>query len=295
MSKNKVLVIGSSGQVASCLKEVASKNFLFVGRPLVDICDNRQLQDAITIFQPDLIINCSAYTAVDRAEQEPDLAYKINAQAVEELSKLCAENNIPLIHLSTDYVFDGIKEVSYVESDQPNPLSVYGKSKFQGEENIKKYLEKYIILRTSWVFSPYGTNFVKTMLNLALTKPQISIVNDQKGCPTAASNIAMVILQIANKILASEQKVTYGIYHYTDSPAITWYKFAENIFDLLAKKNSFKIPIIKPITTAEYPTLASRPLNSVLDCSLIKKNFSIKQQSWAKALEEYLGQLVNKI
>ncbi len=288
----KVLVIGSNGQLARSLKDIVneSNNYLFVGRPEFDICNQNQLLDIITNFDPSLIINCAAYTNVDKAEEEAELAYATNSEAVKNLAIICASKDLPLIHISTDYIFDGSKKDSYSELDAPNPLSTYGKSKHLGEQHIKNNLAKYIIIRTSWVFSPYGHNFFKTMIKLASEKDELKIINDQRGSPTSAHNLAWVIKNIANKILNNKQ-VKYGIYNYCDSPSVSWYEFAYKIIELWSIKYQKKMPNIIPISTAQYPTKALRPLNSVLDCSLIKQNFDIEQNNWTSKLENYLDEL----
>ncbi len=289
---SNILVIGSTGQVASCLKDAIIGNnnrFLFVGRPDFDISSYSQLTKVIEEFKPNLIINASAYTAVDKAEDEAELAYKINAEAVENLAIICQEKDIVLIHLSTDYVFDGNKISGYSETDQTNPLSVYGKSKLAGEESIRRHLPKHIIIRTSWVFSQYGTNFVKTMCRLAHEKDVLQVVSDQKGCPTYAGNIASVILKITSSILSNRTGSSgiWGTYHYSDSPVMTWYEFASEIFSILDQQYKLPVPKLIPITTAQYPTKATRPFNSVLDCSLIKSTFGIAPSPSLDALRKY--------
>jgi dTDP-4-dehydrorhamnose reductase len=192
--QNKVLVIGSSGQVASSLKRLSLSNFYFVGRPNFNICNKSHIDKVLDTIQPELVINCSAYTNVDGCESEIELAYAINSEAVKDLAIACNRRNLPLIHISTDYVFDGKQNHPYTEFNIPNPQSIYGKSKLAGEENIRNHLDQHIILRTSWLFSQYGTNFVKTMVSLAKTKKKIFVVNDQIGSPTFVDNLVVVIL-----------------------------------------------------------------------------------------------------
>lgn len=286
--QNKVLVLGSNGQLALSLKDIiVSDNYLFVGRPEFDICNQDQLLNIITNFNPSLIINCAAYTNVDKAEEEAELAYATNSEAVKNLALICGQKDIILIHISTDYVFDGYKEVAYNELDIPNPLSIYGKSKYLGEEHIKNSLAKYIIIRTSWVFSPYGHNFFKTMIRLANEKDELKIIDDQRGGPTSAHNLAQVVKYIAEKILEDKQ-IKYGIYNYCDSPNVSWYEFASKIIELWSIKHHKKMPNIIPILTAEYPNKTVRPLNSILDCTLIKDIFGIDQRKWSQKLENYL-------
>lgn len=290
-TKTKLLVIGSSGQVASALKELADERSCFVGRPTFDLQKKDHIAEVFDRISPALVINCAAYTAVDLAETEQDKAYAINAIAAKDLAVECKKHRVPLIHISTDYVFDGKLDRPYLESDQPSPLSVYGKSKLAGEEYIQEILSEYIIIRTTWVFSEYGNNFVKTMVKLSEIKDEISIVSDQIGCPTSANSIALAIHNIANKILF-EKNIPYGIYNYTDLPAVSWYEFASEIFKLMKNKYSRKVPTVNQILSSEYISTAVRPLNSRLDCSLIEKNFGIKSQDWHIELEHCLEKLI---
>jgi dTDP-4-dehydrorhamnose reductase len=287
-----ILVIGSAGQVASSLRAMNDDRLIFVGRPEFDVQKQDDIKRAFDKLLPALVINCSAYTAVDLAEQEIEAAYNLNSLAVKNLSLECLANKIPLIHISTDYVFDGTLDRPYRESDGPNPLSVYSKSKLNGEEIIKEILSKYIIIRSSWIFSEYGTNFVKTMLKLAETKEEISVVNDQMGSPTSASNIASAIHQIANKIIESPDTVNYGIYNYTDSPTVSWYEFACEIFKIMQTLVNKKAPILKPIPSSEYKSVVKRPLNSRLDCSLIKSIFGIESRDWHSELERIIEKII---
>ena len=292
-TKTNIVVIGSSGQVASALKKIADERFHFVGRPEFDIQNNTHIEQVFTLTTPSLVINCSAYTAVDLAETEVDKAYGVNAEAVKNLAMQCKLHQVPLIHISTDYVFDGALGRPYLESDQTGPLSVYGKSKLFGEDFIREMLPQHIILRTTWVFSEYGNNFVRTMIKLSEIKDELNIVSDQIGCPTSANNIAFVIHQIASEIMNGND-IAYGTYNYTDSPVVSWYEFAGEIFKLLKNKYGKKVPIIKPITSSEYVSAARRPLNSRLDCSLIEKNFGIKSQDWHTELEECIDKIIKR-
>lgn len=282
---NKILVIGRSGQLASCLQQIANDDFFFVGRPILDITDTKYLTNFIDNFAPKLIINSAAFTAVDLAEQQQDLAYQINDSAVEAISIACKAHDIPLIHISTDYVFDGTKKSPYTESDITNPMSIYGKSKLAGEEKIKQYLTKHVIIRTSWLFSSYGSNFIKTMIHLAKTRSSLNVVDDQMGCPTSANNLSQIIVQIANEILQDTQNVNYGVYHYCDTPMMSWYNFANIIFSILSSEYKMNIPLVNRISSQEFASPAPRPANSVLDCSLINQNFHIKQQNWLEELK----------
>lgn len=291
MKNPKILVIGRTGQVASSLRDLSNEMWEFIGRPNFDVSNKAPLSSVIKGIRPELIINCAAYTAVDKAEIEKEEAYMVNSKAVKNLALECKTYGIPLIHISTDYVFDGKKSMSYTEDDETNPLSVYGKSKLEGEEHIRKSLQKYIILRTSWVFSHYSANFVKTMVGLASKGAPVRVINDQIGCPTAAINLAKVIKQISDKIIKSDDNIKYGTYHYCDKPHLSWYQFAEQIFRILSKIHNYPFPVLTSISSEEYKALAVRPQKSVLDCSLITRNFKINQYDWSNELENSIGKL----
>lgn len=290
---NRILVIGASGQVAMSLKDIATNNFIFAGRPELDIQNKDNIRNLIEAIAPELIVNAAAYTAVDLAETESDISYCVNGHSLKNLAQICQQHNIPLIHLSTDYVFDGKSKTPYKENDPTNPLSVYGKSKLLGENNIREQLDKHIIIRTTWVFSKYGNNFVKTMLRLAKSAPELKIIDDQIGCPTSAHNIAKVIVKIATQILLDKDNLTYGTYHYTDAPVTSWYGFANEIFTILARDYKHKTPIVTAIPTTEYKTAAIRPLYSVLNCNLLKSNFGIGQENWQQDLIKTIEYNIN--
>ena len=266
----KILVTGAKGQVGS---EIVKRmpNCIAYDHEELDITDIQQIRRKVEQHLPQVIINCAAYTAVDKAETESDVAFLINKTGPENLAKICEENNIFLIHLSTDYIFDGAKQSPYVESDPANPQSIYGLSKWQGEEAIRKYCKNYLILRVSWVFGEYGHNFVKSMLRLAKEKSELKIVADQVGCPTYAGDIAEIVLKISK-----DPKV--GTYHYCGKPVTNWYEFAKII---LKDQN---INII-PIKSSDYPTAAKRPQNSVLNCDLFMKTFKMELSEWQNGLK----------
>ncbi|HEX3078711.1 MAG TPA: dTDP-4-dehydrorhamnose reductase [Lachnospiraceae bacterium] len=239
----------------------------------LDITDENSVMGAITAFMPDIVINCAAHTAVDLCESEPEKAYSLNAQGVEYLANAASKVDAKFVQVSTDYVFDGTKEQVYTEEDSPNPQSVYGETKLQGEILAKRFCEKVFIVRTAWVYGD-GKNFIKTMLRLSETNDTIRVVNDQHGSPTSALELARAIL----RIMDSEQ---YGIYHATCEGDTTWYEFAREIFRLTSKEVN-----VVPITTKEYPTPAKRPAYSVLlNGNLSKLGYTMK--SWQEALEEY--------
>lgn len=287
----KIVLTGANGQVGQEIQTELPKELVATLIPLshqsCDITSSVSVEDMYRFHQPDLILNAAAYTAVDRAEEEPEKAYAVNAEGVKHLVNICQKFNIPLIHLSTDYVFDGRKNTSYHEEDVAGPLNIYGKTKLAGEELIIQSMKEYIILRTSWVFSEHGNNFVKTILRLATEKKELRIVHDQMGCPTAAKNIAKTIWEIVKKIQYSRDNIPWGIYHYSDLPAVSWYEFSKKITSHIS--NSQLVNII-PITTDEYPTQSIRPKNSIMDCSKIVKTFHIEQNKWEPALISLLSE-----
>ncbi len=279
----KLLVLGGTGQVGSELINEGEKQGLVVVAPArveLDICQQNAVNEFIQLESPDMVINAAAYTAVDKAESEPELAYAINCDAAANLARACAELKIPLLHLSTDYVFDGKKELAYTESDNPNPQSIYGKSKMEGERAIASILKQYLILRVSWVFGVNGNNFVKTMLHLATERDVLKIVSDQQGGPTPALAIAKTLINIARR-WADGESIPWGTYHYSGQPVTTWRAFAEAIFQQAEKLGMLdRRPIVESITTEDYPTPAKRPRNSMLDCRNTAQQLNIKQPDW---------------
>ena len=261
-----------------------------LSRDQLDITVPEQVENAFAAHHPDIVINAAAYTQVDRAELEPELAFAINRDGAANLATACKSANIPLLHVSTDYVYDGSKQGAWVETDPVAPLGVYGESKAAGEAAVREALEAHLILRTSWVFSASGNNFVKTMLRLGRERHELSIVADQHGCPTSARNIAAVLLEIAERHLRREG-VEWGTYHYCNAPATTWFGFAREIFRLAP---GFEGLEINPIETRDYPTPASRPVNSVLDCTRLRQKFGVPQPNWRRELEWVLDSLLEK-
>lgn len=286
-----VLVTGSTGQVGQELKHLIAKapelypfNFVFSTRDELDLSNQASIKVFFETHHVDAIINCAAYTAVDQAEVEADLAYQINAKAIESLGVIAKQNNSILIHLSTDYVFDGESKTPYQEDDLCAPQSVYGSSKRAGEEALLAINPSCsVILRSSWVFSPFGQNFVKTMLRLGQEKDEISVVCDQFGSPSYAADLAKVILEILVKINHEGLK----IYHSCNDAKCSWYDFAKEIMSL-AKLSC----LVKAIKTTEYPTAAKRPPFSVLDNTLIKTDYSISIRHWRDALKACIERLI---
>lgn len=275
----KILVTGSKGQLGSELKALSQNfkqlKFLFTDVEELDICSKEAVDSFFEANSIDFVINCAGYTAVDKAEEESDLAFEINAKSLEFLSQACKIHNACLIHISTDYVFDGLSEIAYLETDTPAPNSVYGHSKLAGEQAIDKYAKNAVIFRTSWLYSAYGNNFVKTMLRLASERDELGIIDDQIGSPTYAKDLAATILNIISNY--KPNGVDY--YNYSNEGVCSWFEFASAIFEL--KKITIKI---NPIETKDYPTAAARPAYSLLDKSKIKNIYNINIPNWKTSL-----------
>jgi dTDP-4-dehydrorhamnose reductase len=263
----RIVVTGMGGQVDTALQVLGDATLgvevVRLGRPEIDLSIPKTLEDPVRAAKPDVIISSAAYTAVDKAESEPGLAQATNGDGPGELARIAAELNIPILHLSTDYVFAGDKEGIYDENDVPAPVSVYGKTKLSGEQQIASATDNHVILRTAWAFSSYGNNFVKTMLRLAETRDEVSVVDDQKGCPTYAPEIARALLTVAKRVVADSDPALRGIFHLTGQGETTWAGFAEAIFAGSAERGG-KAVKVNPIPTSAYPTPASRPANSRL-------------------------------
>lgn len=281
--KTKVLVTGANGQLGQCLQLLASKaniEFTFLNSKELDITSEKSIKNNFNSTY-NFCINCAAYTAVDKAEEERDQANLINNIAVKNIAESCKENNITLIHISTDFVFNGNKTQMYSEQDSTNPISVYGQTKRDGEKAIESILTKYFIIRTSWLYSQFANNFVKSMLNLSKTRDTLGVVSDQVGTPTYAIDLAKVILEII------KQDKNYGLYHYSNKGVASWYDFAKAIFN----KTNTKITL-NAIPTSSYPTAAKRPKYSVLDKTKIEDNFNIEIPIWEDSLDACLKALV---
>jgi dTDP-4-dehydrorhamnose reductase len=277
-----ILITGSNGQLGSEFRKAStlypSNNFIFTDIAELDITSALQVDQFFKENNIDLVINCAAYTAVDRAEEEPDLARLINYGAVANLVRVCKKYDIYLVHISTDFVFDGKSQRPYHEDDRPNPLSSYGKSKLAGEEAMMSCLERGMIIRTSWLYSAFGSNFVKTILKNGAEKGKLNVVDDQVGCPTYARDLAETILQILPKALSS---VRFEIYHYANEGQCSWYEFAKAAIELANISCE-----ITPITSDNYPQKASRPAYSVMDKTKIKERFGISIPEWRESLKE---------
>jgi dTDP-4-dehydrorhamnose reductase len=282
---SNIIVFGASVQLGQCLKTVASTHRLttiyFPPESEADILNKDALKKVFDTYKPEWCINCAAYTAVDKAEDDVELARKINKTGVENLSAFCLEYNSILIHTSTDFIFKGDKAAPLDEEDIAEPISVYGLTKLEGERAVTEKLEKYFILRTSWLYSEYGNNFVKTMLKLGNERDELKIIADQIGTPTYATDLAECILQII-----SVKSNDYGTYHYSNEGVASWYDFAKAIFDI----SETKVKVL-PISTSEYPTRAARPAYSVMSKSKIKRAFNIEIPYWRDSLITCISKL----
>ncbi|MGE4062298.1 MAG: dTDP-4-dehydrorhamnose reductase [Rhodospirillaceae bacterium] len=290
--KTDILLTGAGGQVAwevarrAAASEFAVKAFSSVE---LDITDPKAVNAQVGAAAPRVIINAAAYTTVDKAESDKDRAFAVNRDGPGHLAALCSQRNIPLIHISTDYVFDGRRKDPYIEDDATAPLGVYGDSKLAGEAAVRAFLDRHIIVRTAWVYGVHGHNFVKTMLRLGRERDVIRVVDDQCGSPTFAGDLAEALLVLTRRLLKETlPEEAYGTFNYTGGGAVTWHGFAEKIFELAAPHLGRR-PKVEPIPTSEYPTPAQRPANSVLDCSKIARVHGIMQRPWEQALQEMLA------
>ncbi|MDQ7056991.1 MAG: dTDP-4-dehydrorhamnose reductase [Ghiorsea sp.] len=286
----KVLITGCHGQVGAELMALASScGVAAIGfdHNTLDITDKDAVLACVAQEKPSAIINAAAYTAVDKAEEDKDTAFAVNATAVGYLAEACAQHDIPLLHISTDYVFDGSKQGAYTEEDGVSPLGVYGESKLAGEEVVRELCEQYYILRTSWVFSAHGNNFVKTMLRLGKERDTLGVVSDQYGKPTSAREIAHTLY----KMLMSKQQA-WGTYHIAQPEVCSWFDFADSIFKE-AKKQGIPLALetLNAIGTADYPTPAQRPQNSALDCTKLEEIFNLTIKSWQDSLVKVIEEL----
>jgi dTDP-4-dehydrorhamnose reductase len=292
----KILLTGKNGQVGFELQKKlgALGEVIATDREELDLANPDAIRAFIDQIKPDIIINPAAYTAVDKAESEPELAYQINTLAPEVLASMARELDIPLVHFSTDYVFDGLKKEAYVETDQINPQSVYGKTKCEGEEKVRTHA-KHIILRTSWVFGVHGNNFLKTMLRLIQEKKSLNIVGDQYGSPASSFMLGDVTFKIVDTILKNKNFNDYGTYHVTNDGETNWYAYASLISNEAMQLN-LKLTCtpdkIHSILTSEYPTAAKRPLNSRLNCDKIKKTFMLELPHWESEVKRVLREII---
>jgi dTDP-4-dehydrorhamnose reductase len=293
----KILLTGKDGQVGYALykKLLSLGEVIATGRHELDLVNSDAIKAFIDKIKPDIIINPAAYTQVDKAESEKLLAHQINAIAPQVLAEKASELNIPIIHFSTDYIFDGLKDEPYAETDQANPRSVYGKSKWEGEEAVRKH-KKHIILRTSWVFSSHGQNFLKAILKLVQEKSSLNVVSDQKGTPISSDILANVTYKIVKIILINPNFKDFGTYHITSMGDTDWYHYACFIIDesiRLGFKTIMTSKDIKPILSDDYPTLAKRPFNSRLNTTKIKKTFMLELPHWEEEVKKVLKEIIH--
>lgn len=285
--KNNILITGGHGQLANAIKKHSrARGYLLMpcSSQELDITRVDSIENAIKTLRPAVIINTAAYTAVDKAEQERDQAARVNQLGAQHLAKACEKNQIHLIHLSTDYVFDGESNAPYREDDQTNPINFYGKSKWLGEQAIREHSDNYCILRVSGVFSEFGHNFLKTILRLAREKTELRIVADQTTCPTYAGDIAGAIFELLEKPLK-------GTYHFCSGKPITWHAFGSSIIAAAKHRYSLAVQSIIPITTSQYKTPAERPRHSVLDCAKFQNEIGVTQPSWENGILNALAGL----
>lgn len=289
----RVIATGGAGQVGTELKRRAAANgvdLTALARADLDITDAGAIRACLTEARPDVVINAAAYTAVDKAEDEPELAFAVNRDAPGHIARVCADLDIPLIHISTDYVFNGDKSGAYLESDPVQPLGVYGASKEAGERAVRDALAQHVIMRTSWVYAAHGGNFVRTMLRVGAERDELRVVADQAGAPTFAGDIADAALTIAHAVTQTAP-APWGTYHYTAREHTTWHGLAEAIFEAAAPALGRR-PTVAAIPTSDYPTPAKRPANSVLDCAKIDAAFAPPRRLWREGLAEVLDELL---
>jgi len=288
----KLLILGSNGQVGHCLAEQAEKKgleFYATNSSQLDITDYSKVAEVFCQVNPSLVINATAYTNVEKAEDEPEKALEVNSKSVGNLAGLCSKNNVPLIHISTDYVFDGTKDGYYQETDSVNPINSYGKSKLAGEQAVIANTGRYVILRTSWVFGRHGKNFVKTMLNLFKSRDELTVVSDQIGGPTFAGDIASAILRIAEVLESRPDFSDWGIFNFSGKEDVSWFEFAKSIYEASRHKQLITKDVsIKPIPASMFKTKAARPQNSKLDLSKIKNVFDISASDWKSEIDNYI-------
>jgi len=288
----RILLFGAAGQLGREVTALAAARGLdLVGldHAALDISDPVAVARALEAARPDALINAAAYTAVDKAESEPERAARINAFAPGLIAERCARYGTPLIHVSTDYVFDGTKAGAYVEADPVHPVGVYGRTKAAGEAAIRAAHERHVIVRTSWVYGAYGNNFLKTMLRLAGERDELKVVADQRGCPTATRDLAEALLAVAEA--AAKGDARFGTYHFAGTGATTWHGFAAAIV-AAAEKHTGRRPRVTPITTADYPTPARRPKNSALASDLFERSFGVRAAPWERRVIEVVDALL---
>lgn len=290
----KILVTGSKGQLGTELMIQGSERGHEMSGydiPELDISDQKKISDIISNGHFDIVINAAAYTAVDMAETEHEKAENVNAKGPLYIAEECARTKTPLIHVSTDYVFNGSKKDPYTENDLPDPIGVYGTTKLKGEKAVQTALKHHIIVRTAWVYGTHGKNFVRTMLALGKDREELRVVSDQTGCPTDSFDLAAALLTAAESAINDDKTDIWGIYHFCGAGKVTWHGFAEAIFEEAKKYEALKVKKVHAITTAEYPTPAKRPSNSVLDCNKFSAAFGMSIPEWRQSLNRMIKRL----
>jgi dTDP-4-dehydrorhamnose reductase len=282
----RFLLLGGTGQVGREFRSLSQPNVNIVapGRAELDLQDPRSIKRIFAAEPWNAVINAAAYTDVDGAEGNEAVAFAVNAVGPSQLAAEAGWHGIPLIHISTDYVFDGRKGAPYVENDATGPLNAYGRSKLAGERGIRGATLRYVTLRTSWVYSPFGKNFVRTILRLAAERERLNIVADQRGCPTAADDLARACLDIALRCASEPEAAPYGLYHFAGAGEATWFEFASAVVNMAAGRLP-RLPQVVPIQTSEYPTTAQRPADTRLDCAAVTRAFGISPRPWHEALK----------
>ncbi|MBI9085428.1 MAG: dTDP-4-dehydrorhamnose reductase [Desulfobacterales bacterium] len=289
----KIFVTGAKGQLGRELIQQGSKDGLHlqgIDLPEHDIADSASLKALIEKYSPELVLNAAAFTMVDKAEAEPQLAEAGNHIGPANLSEICKKQKVPLIHISTDFVFDGERRTPYLPDEPMNPLSVYGRTKAAGEEAVRELLPRHLIVRTSWLYASNGANFVATMLRLGREHKKIRVVSDQFGSPTCAADLATALLSMGRQVLKNDGP--WGTYHFCGSGITSWHGFAMAIFEQAKSHTALAVEEVEPITTSEYPTPARRPAYSALDCSWTTKDFGIVPRLWQESLEETLPNML---
>jgi len=289
-----IIVTGSKGMLGlDLVPRLEQLGFQVIGVDIeeLDITRFDDVRQFFKIGQPGLVINCAAYTAVDQAESDKDLAFAVNRDGPANLAQGCGENGIPLIHISTDYVFDGKGNQPYREDDPVNPLGVYGKSKWEGEEAVRQCLREHLIIRTAWLFGVHGKNFVKTMLKLSCDKEEFTVVDDQIGCPTWTGDLTNALVHVAKVIQEKRNEVPWGTYHFCGQGQTSWHGFACAVLEEAANRGEGQRSRVQPIPTCDYPTPAQRPMWSVMGCNKIRDTFDIQPLYWKEGLKKMLDRL----
>jgi len=294
----RIAVTGRDGQVARALAELGGRSgheIVALGRPTFDLSDLATIEPALKKAQPDIVVNAAAFTAVDKAESEPEAAEAVNGAGAGAVAEAAAALGVPVLQLSTDYVFDGAKPTPYREDDAVGPLGVYGRSKLAGERAVAAASPRHVILRTAWVYAPYGSNFVRTMLRIATTKPEVGVVADQHGCPTSALDVAATLIGVAERIGSEpENPELYGVFHMAARGEAVWADVAEAVF-AASRQRGGPATQVKRITSADFPTQARRPANSRLDCTKLSQVYGITLPEWRASLERCVGRLVGEM